>query len=99
MEARPPGRVPIACPARTLPETGIVGYDARSTGAAKMPKPRRRETDSKIFVAGLKDHPDDLIISMAVMNRVATPMARNRKASELPENSRHSSARHALGQS
>jgi len=38
-----------------------------------MPKPRRRETDYKIFVAGLKDHPDDLIISMAVMNRVVTP--------------------------
>ncbi len=37
-----------------------------------MPKPRRRETDYKIFVAGLKDHPDDLIISMAVMNRVVT---------------------------
>ncbi len=38
-----------------------------------MPKPRRRETDYKIFVAGLKDHPDDLILSMAVMNRVVTP--------------------------
>jgi hypothetical protein len=38
-----------------------------------MPKPRRRETDDKIFVAGLKDHPDDLIISMAVMNRMVTP--------------------------
>ena len=38
-----------------------------------MPKPRRRETDYKIFVAGLTAHPDDLIISMAVMNRVVTP--------------------------
>ncbi len=38
-----------------------------------MPKPRRRETDYKIFVAGLKDHTDDLILSMAVMNRVVTP--------------------------
>ncbi len=38
-----------------------------------MPTPRRRETDDKIFVAGLKDHPDDFIISMAVMNRVVTP--------------------------
>ncbi len=38
-----------------------------------MPKPRRRETDYKIFVAGLTDHPDDLILSMAVMNRVVTP--------------------------
>ncbi len=38
-----------------------------------MPKPRRRETDDKIFVAGLKDHPDDLILSMAVMNLVVTP--------------------------
>jgi len=46
-----------------------------------MPTRRRSETDYKIFVAGLKDHPDDLIISMAVMNRVVTPMARHRKAS------------------
>jgi len=38
-----------------------------------MPKPRRRETDYKIFVAELATHPDDLIISMAVMNRVVTP--------------------------
>ncbi len=38
-----------------------------------MPTPRRRETDDKIFVSGLKDHPDDLILSMAVMNRVVTP--------------------------
>jgi hypothetical protein len=37
-----------------------------------MPKPRRRETDYTIFVAGLKHHPDDLIIGMAVMNRVVT---------------------------
>jgi len=38
-----------------------------------MPKPRRRETDDKIFVAGLTDHPDDVIIGMAVLNRVVTP--------------------------
>ena len=38
-----------------------------------MPEPQRTEFDFRVFLETLPGHPDDLIISMAVMNRVVTP--------------------------
>ena len=38
-----------------------------------MPEPQRTEADFRVFLETLATHPDDLIISTAVMNRVVTP--------------------------
>ena len=38
-----------------------------------MPEPQRTEADFRVFLETLATHPDDLIISMAVVNRVVTP--------------------------
>ncbi len=38
-----------------------------------MPDAHRTEADFQLFLETLKSHPDDLIISMAVLNRVVTP--------------------------
>jgi hypothetical protein len=38
-----------------------------------MPEPQRTEAEFRVFVATLETHADDLIIQMAVMNRVVEP--------------------------
>jgi len=38
-----------------------------------MPEPRRTEADFRVFIETLPAHTDDVVISMAVLNRVVTP--------------------------